>query len=142
MPGPRDIGLGEAELHARGDSDLLLDQIDPRDGLGDWMLHLKARVDLEEEELAVAEHELDGARIHIAGGGHRANRRLAHRGANLSADRGRGRLFDDLLVPALYRAFTFAEMDGVTVLVTDDLDLDMTRLANVALEVHGWISER
>src|SRR5205085_198611 len=139
---PRHIGLGEAKLHAGGNADLLLDQVDPRDCLGDRMLHLQSRVDLEEEERAVAEHELDSAGVHVAGGHHRANRRLSHLDTSLSADRSRRRLFDDLLMATLNRALALAEMDGVTVLVADDLDLDVTRLADVALEVNGWISER
>ena len=44
-----------------GDADLLDDQVEPGDHLGHRMLHLQARVHLDEVELAVLVEELDGA---------------------------------------------------------------------------------
>ena len=86
VPGPRDVVLREAQLHPGRDPYLLLDQVDPGDRLGDRMLDLQASVDLEKEELALAEHELDGACVHVAGGGHGPDRRVAHGSANLSVE--------------------------------------------------------
>jgi len=44
-------------------------------------------------------------------------------------------------MPALDRAFALAQVDGVAVAVADDLDLDMPRLADVALDVDRRIAE-
>ena len=43
--------MGEPEGFARGDSQLLLDDVEPGDHLGDGVLDLQARVHLHEEEL-------------------------------------------------------------------------------------------
>ena len=44
-------------------------------------------------------------------------------------------------MPALDRALTFTEVNGVTVAVADHLDLDVARVPDVALEVHGRIAK-
>src|SRR5205823_4753754 len=63
MPvGPR---VDLERLPAR-DADLLGDEIDAGDELGDRVLDLDAAVQLEEEEVAAVEHELCGARAAIA----------------------------------------------------------------------------
>ena len=50
-----------AHAPAVGDPQLLADEVDPRDELGDRMLDLDARVQLEEVERVAVEHELGGA---------------------------------------------------------------------------------
>ena len=142
MPGPRDVALLEAELHPRRNADLLLHEVDARHGLRDRMLHLQPSVHLEEEELPLTEHELDSPGVHVAGRRDRADRRGAHRRARLRGQGGRWRLLHDLLMPALDRALALAQVDGVAVLVADDLDLDVPRPANVALEVDSRVAER
>ncbi len=57
------VGLRVAELLAGGDADLLAHQIDPRHHLGHRVLHLQARVHLEEVELALRPQEFDRARV-------------------------------------------------------------------------------
>ncbi len=61
--------------------------------------------------------------------------------AQLGVDGGRGRLLDQLLVAALKRAVALAEVDHVAVRVREHLDLDVTRVGQVALEVHGRVGE-
>ena len=99
------------------------------------MLDLESRVDLEEIELAVAEDELNRSRVDVAGGARGPDGGFAHRRPDLWRDCGRGRLFHDLLMAALDRAFALAQVHSVAVAVADDLDLDVARLANVALQV-------
>src|SRR5439155_9835981 len=55
--------------------------------------------------------------------------------------RWRRALFDQLLVTALNAAFAFAEVHQAAVLVTQDLDLDMARPSDVALEEDAVIAE-
>src|SRR5262249_41998492 len=70
-----------------------------------------------------------------------ADRSLTHAGANLRADRRRGGLLEDLLMPALDRAFALAQVDDASVLVRNDLDLDVARLANVLFDVDRGVAE-
>ena len=138
---PVDVLLCETELEIRGDANLLLDEVDARHRLGDRMLDLQPSVDLEEVEVAVAEDELDRPGVDVTRRFRGADCRVAHGRANRRGEGRRGRLFHDLLVPALDRAFALAQVRRVAVAVADHLDLDVPRVANVPLEVHGCIAE-
>ena len=63
QPAKRDVGLRDAQSLARGDRDLLGDEVDAGDRLGHRMLHLDARVHLEKVELSRCgvDEKLDGA---------------------------------------------------------------------------------
>ena len=122
--------LRERQRLARRDAELLGDEVEAGDLLGDAVLHLQARVHLEEEELAVLEQHLDGARVHVAARERDLHGRLAHRAARLVGNRGRGRFLDELLVPALRRAVAVAQVHAVAVRVGEDLQLDVARAAS------------
>ena len=64
----RDVVLGEAQRLARGDAELLGDEVAAGDLLGDRVLDLDAAVALEEEVLAGrgVDHELDGPEVDVA----------------------------------------------------------------------------
>ena len=49
---PLDVALAEPERFTGSDAQLVLDEIASGDGLRDRVLHLEARVDLQEEEVA------------------------------------------------------------------------------------------
>ena len=118
---------GERERLAGGDAQLLGDEVELRDLLGDAVLHLEAGVHLEEPEVAVLVEALDGAGVDVAAAARDLHRGLAHRGADLVAQRGRGALLDELLVAALRRAVALAEAHDVAVRVGEDLQLDVAR---------------
>jgi hypothetical protein len=59
----------------------------------------------------------------------------------LVADRRRGRLLDELLVTALDRAVAFAQVNDVAVRVREDLDFDVPRVFEVALDVDVRVGE-
>ena len=84
----RDRLLLVAERLAGGDAQLLADQVDARDLLGDRVLDLQPGVDLEEEELVggVVDQELDGAGRPVAEGAGQAQRGVAHGGAQVGVD--------------------------------------------------------
>src|SRR6266850_6496083 len=105
------------------------------------MFDLQPRVDLEEVELAVAEDELDGPGVDVAGGSRGPDRGRAHRGPDLGCHHRRRGLFHDLLMAPLDRALALAQVDRIAVAVADDLDLDMSRLAHISLQVDGAIPE-
>ena len=67
-PRPRGRAASHAQVErlAVGDADLLLDEVEAGDRLGDRVLDLDAAVQLEEEELAAVEHELRRAGADVA----------------------------------------------------------------------------
>ena len=131
----RELVLAQRELLAGGDPELPLDEIDAGDHLGHRMLDLEAGVHL---------HEVEGARrirdeLHGPGAGVAdrlcgADGALAHRRAPLLRHAGRRRLLEDLLVTALDRAVALEEVHVVAVLIAEDLDLDVPRPLDVALD--------
>ena len=55
--------------------------------------------------------------------------------------RRRGRLLDELLVAPLHGAVALAELDQVAVRVAEHLDLDVSRIGEVPLDVHRAVAE-
>src|SRR6516164_6014958 len=93
-----DLLLPKAQVLATGDTDLLADQVDAGDQLGDGVLDLDAGVALDEVVALLLVHQkLAGAGAEVVGRLYQANGGstdlLAHR---LRQIRGRG-LFDELL---------------------------------------------
>ena len=99
------------------------------------MLHLQAGVDLEERHGAVRGDQ----ELHRAGAGVAC---LAADGLGgvvdlaglVVAEERCGRLFHELLVPALERAVAGSDDDDVAVRVSEDLRLDVARPVEVALD--------
>ncbi len=138
----RHVLLLDRERVAVGDADLLEDEVDVGDHLGDGMLDLDARVHLDEIELAVLVEKLDGADAEIFQFAHRRGDGLADRLALGGVERGGGALLEDLLVAALQRAVALAEMDGAALAVAEHLDLDVARALEVFLEIDRLVAER
>ena len=63
------------------------------------------------------------------------------KGLKVVADRRRGCLLDELLVTALDRAVTFAQVNDVAVRVREDLDFNVPRVFEVALDVDVRVGE-
>src|SRR5262245_60561772 len=98
------------------------------------MLDLDTRVQLEEVKLAVLVEEFDGPDAEVLQFTHRARDRFADVVAGGDIEGGRGAFLPDLLVAALQRAVSFAEMNGATLTVAQHLNLDVARLLQVFLE--------
>ena len=106
------------------------------------MLHLKPGVHLEEvEALLFVDQELHGSRAGVIHGPGRFDRGPAHRLAGLLADEGRGGLLDDLLVAALDGAFPLEQVNHVTVVVGQHLNLHVPGLRDVTLGVDGVVAK-
>ena len=72
--------LPEGELLPGRHADLLLDEVDPGDHLGDRVLHLESRVHLQEEEIAArVDEELAGAGAFVLHGPGRLDGHFPHR---------------------------------------------------------------
>src|ERR1700730_8489683 len=136
VPAKLDVFLLGAEGLARGDPDLLADDVDAGKHLGDRVLHLDAGVHLDEVEGAVVrDEELDGSGGHVVDRVGHHERRLVETGASLLGDGGSGALLEELLVAALHRAVALAQMQADAVPVAQHLHLDVTRLLHELLEV-------
>ena len=136
----RGLSLGQ-RLSGR-DAQLLRDEVESRDELGDRVLDLDAAVQLEEVEVAAVEHELGRAGARVADRAREAHGRIAHRRAEQRIERRRRRFLEHLLVPPLDRALALAERDHVAVRVAEQLDLDVPRPLDVALCEHAVVAER
>ena len=136
MAAKLDVCLVERQPLAAGDPDLFAYEVDARHLLRHGVLDLDARVHFHEEILAVASQQpLDRSRRAIPGRSCRVDADPADEGTQLAADRGRRRLLDQLLVPALNRAVALAEVDHVAVRVCEYLHLDVPRVDDQLLDV-------
>ncbi len=136
-----DIVLRRRQLAAGGDTDLLQHQIDIGDHLGDGMLDLDAGVHLDEKEFAILVEELHRTDAQIFELLHRLCDRQPDLGAGGRIERRRGAFLPDLLVTPLQRAVALAEMDRAATAVTEYLDLDVTRLLQIFLQIDRGIAE-
>ena len=114
----------------------------PRDHLGDRMLDLEPGVDLHEIVVFVAvQQKFDGAGIGVVGRLGRLDRGLADLLRQFRRQvEGRGDLHQ-LLVAALDGAVPGTEMDGLAVLVGDDLHLDMLGVEHHLFQVDRVVVE-
>src|SRR5690242_11399060 len=99
------------------DAQLLANEVEAGDHLGDGMLDLKARVHFDEIELAVLVEEFDRADAEIAELLERAGDDAADALARRCVQGWRGRFLPNLLVAALERAIAFAEVHDIAVRV-------------------------
>src|SRR5215469_5242949 len=107
------------------------------------MLDLETRIHLQEiEALVLGGDEFDRAGGIVADRLRQGDRLRAHLRPGLRVNERRWRLFGDFLVATLDRAFALAEMDHVTVLVAEHLDLDVTRALNEFLDEYATVPER
>merc|ERR1719183_759678 len=120
---------------AHGNLELGGGEVGAGDALGDGMLDLQTGVQLEEEVVAGVgvEEVLDGTGSDVADGLGEALGGALHLAEGFGGDDDGRALLEDLLEAALGGAVTAVEGDGVAVLITDDLDLDVT---GVLTELH------
>ena len=126
-----------------GDVELELHQVEPGGDLGDRVLHLQAGVDLDEVEGPGRrlEEELHGARALVLRGVADTERRLAQGKVLLRSEAGGRALLQDLLVLALDRAIPHPAGPEATVMVAQDLDLQVAHALEAALEEHRAVAE-
>ncbi len=128
-------GVAVVERAALGDAELLADEVDPGDLLGDRVLDLEPGVHLEEGDGAVAaDEELAGAGADVADLPEDRLRALHEEVLLLLAEERRGGLLDELLVAALQRAVAGRHDDDVPVGIGEALRLDVARPVEVLLD--------
>src|SRR5438270_13717467 len=107
------------------------------------MLHLQPRIDLEKIEIltGVVVDELDGARRLVAYRLAELNGRLQKPLPDGALEPRRGRFFDNLLVPPLYRAIALAERGYCAAAIAEDLHLKVPGLRNESFQVQSAASK-
>ena len=133
-----DVALAQnRQLLSSSYSDLPLNQVKPGNHLSDWVLDLQSSVHLHEIVLVSVriEDKLDCARIVITNGLRRSNRSFTHLRSQICRN-ARWRLLNDLLMAALNGAVTLIHVHVVTVLVTEDLYLNVARMLDILFNDH------
>ena len=130
------------ERPAVRDPELKLHDVEPCHLLGHGVLDLDAPIQLEEEHLVAFDEELGRPRALVPECGGKGDRVPGDALEESGREAGRGRLLDHLLVASLHRAVALAEREHSAVPVADQLHLDVARAREVALAVHGAVSER
>ena len=129
-------------LRARRDHNLAFDQIHVGHHLRDRMLHLYARIHLDEMQLLVLVHQkFDRACVPVA---HRAQRLAEHISdfvPQLHADLQRRRFLQQLLMPPLNGAFALSQAHHVAMLVGKNLEFDVPGMLHVFFHVEIPIAE-
>mmetsp|Transcript_33963 Transcript_33963/g.74704 ORF Transcript_33963/g.74704 Transcript_33963/m.74704 type:complete len:459 (+) Transcript_33963:4774-6150(+) len=131
----RDVVKGDAH----GNLKLSGRKIGTGDTLSDGMLYLQTGVKLKEEVVASisVEEVLDGTGSDVADGLGKALSGSLHLTEGFGGNNDGGSLLKDLLETTLGGAVTTVESDGVAVLVTDDLNLDVTGVLTKLHEEDG-----
>ena len=135
---------GPLQAAARRHVQLQPDQVRPGGQLGDRVLDLEPRVDLQEGKplLARVIEELDGRRAPVADGQRQPLRRRLQLRGLLRGQHRRSRLLDDLLVAPLDRAVPHPQRPRRALPVRDQLHLDVARPGDQPLQEQSAAAER
>ena len=142
MAAQLDVLLTHRERLAERDEDLLANEVELGDHLGDRVLDLDPCVHLHEEVVAVARQQaLDRPRRAVPAGSGSLDADCADPLPELLVDRGRRRLLDQLLMAALDGAVALAEVDDIAVRVREHLHLDVARVDDELLDIDVGVRE-
>jgi hypothetical protein len=106
------------------------------------VLHLETSIHFEKIEIPLSVNEkLHGTGVLVARAAGHFNCSASHARTKLCIQKRRGALFDQLLMPPLYRAFPLEQMHDVAVTIAENLKLDVTGLLDETFEIDRRISE-
>ena len=119
--------VGACERFALGDQNLRPHDVDAGHFLGDGVLDLNPRIDLDEVELVRVgiDEKLDRAGVVVADGAADRDARRRRSVADVGRQIRRGGDLDHLLMSPLHRAVALPQMDQIAVAVAEELDLDV-----------------
>ncbi len=136
-----DVFLLDRERQTGGDADLLADDVDAGDFLGDGVLHLHAGVHFHEVHLTLGEQELHGAGVLVTHRLGRTHGQVADIGALFRGELRAGGDLDEFLVAPLNRAIALEQVHGVAERVGENLRLDVLGLDDAFLKEYISRSE-
>ena len=126
--------LGAAELQAIGDAELLAHQVPPGDLFGDGVLHLQARVDLQEADQPILSHQvLHGASTHVTRSTANGLGGFIYASVLLVRQEWGGCFLHQFLETTLQRAVTRGSNHHVAVLIRQHLSFHVAGAIQVAL---------
>ena len=137
-------GLIEAQAQARSDSDLFGNQVDAGEGFGHRVFNLDAGIHFQ-EIVGVAlkvDEKLHGARTAITEPLRKVNCGRVQPVSEVRRQSVRGRLLNELLIAALYRAIPLSQVYDAARTVAENLNLDMATVRYETLEVHAGVAKR
>ena len=140
----RHAGLaGNAEASARRDLYLRLHNVNARHLLGDRMLNLNARIDLNEIKLAAVGvlEKLGGAGVFVARVPRKTQRERRQCFARNIGKIRRRRALNNFLIATLHGTVAFKQVKQGAVFVAEQLDFHMARALNEALKVDRAVAE-
>ena len=119
------------------------DDVYAGDSLGHAMLHLQARIDLQEEELlgACIHHEFHRARRPVLGAARQRTGGCLQRLSHLLAQVGRRCFLHHFLVAALQRTVALAQRQHAALPIAEDLHLNVAGIGDIAFKENAAIGE-
>src|SRR5215510_6512520 len=127
MTGEGHVSLTPRQRLSGGGTNASLNDIDAGHHFRNRMFDLHPGVHLDEIKAPLRiEEKLDSTNISVSHCARSLYRGCPHAVAQSFVQGWRRCLFHDFLVPSLYRAFAFAQVEHVAMLVSDNLKLDMT----------------
>ena len=137
-----DVVLGKAQWFPFRGANLVAHNVGERHHLRDRMLDLDARVHFHEiEAILFVKQELNSPRTGISNRFTSGDRCLSHFLTQLRRHHRRGRLFQQFLVPSLYRTLPLPKVNALAILIRHHLNLDMARMLDEFLEIDSAILE-
>ena len=125
-----------------GDLYLTLNQITAGDLLGHRVLNLQSGIHLDEVVIVVSvQQKLDCSRILVADESGQFQCVGQYGLSRGRVQRGRSD-FDDFLVSPLHRTVALIQMNDVTIVIAQQLHLNVSRIFDEALDEHVTIAER
>ena len=121
--------------------DLGFDDVHPGDEFGDRMLHLHPGVHFNEIELAVFIQKLKRTSASVAHFFASCCTSFANALDQLAWDAWRRCFFNDFLVAPLHRAITFTQVNGVFIVVGQDLNFDVARVLQKLFHVDRGVAK-
>ena len=137
MAGEVHIFLGDFQGFTSGNANLGAYEVNARNGFGDAMLNLNARVDFHEVEFVVGQvkqefYRTDVGIMYALGS---LYCKTAYAVAHILREGDGRRFFQKLLVAALQGAFTLAQVEHFTVVIGHNLHFDMAGTFNIMFEI-------
>ncbi|EJW92250.1 choline dehydrogenase [gut metagenome] len=125
------------------DTKLFLHQVDPYDFFRNGVFHLQTSIHFKEVEVAVLVHqEFDSTGTRIVHSLGCCDRLFTHFLPQFGSQERRRTFFHNLLVTALYRTFTFEQVNHIAVVVSQNLEFNMVRFFDEFFQVYGIVTKR
>src|SRR5258708_31328354 len=120
-----------------------MNQVESGNQLRHRMFHLQPRVHLEKIEiLLLVDEKLDGTSVRVIRSLCHTHSYFAHSAPHILVDYGRRRFFQNFLMTPLQRTFTLAKINRASMLIRENLHLNVPRIDDRLLDVNFTVTKR